>query len=109
MADDFMAIPPELRAGADAVAEIGSRVAAVMASLQAQVAGEAAGAAYALTPGDASSWWSRWDGGDATGSGGKSAQPDDQLGDSLAGKITKLAATLRRDAGIFEQSDDRPL
>jgi Excreted virulence factor EspC, type VII ESX diderm len=84
--------PGALRGVGRDVGEIGFEVAQVVASLRAQFAGEAAGAACAITQGDAASFWA-------------SCGDSEQKGASLAGAINQLGDSLGRAANIFEQSD----
>jgi uncharacterized protein YukE len=56
VAEQFRAQPDALHGVARDVGEVSSRVKALMASLRAQIAGEGAGIACALTTGDAASF-----------------------------------------------------
>jgi uncharacterized protein YukE len=61
MAEQFRVTPPELRGVAGDLGEVSSQVKQVMASLRAQLAGESAGIACALTAGDANSFHAQCD------------------------------------------------
>ena len=61
MAEQFGVTPPELRSVAGDLGEVSSQIKAVMASLRAQIAGEGAGIACALSAGDASSFHAHCD------------------------------------------------
>jgi hypothetical protein len=94
MADRF-AMTPQLRGVARDVTEIGSEVAAVMAALQAKIAGVAPGASCVMAEGDAEDFWSWCD-------------QVEQVGESpqaLPGSISQLGDDLERVADVFERSD----
>jgi hypothetical protein len=61
VAEQFGVTPPELRGVSGDLGEVSSRIKAVMASLRAQLAGEGAGIACAVTAGDASSFHAHCD------------------------------------------------
>jgi uncharacterized protein YukE len=92
MAEQFGMMPDALRGVAGDVGDIGSEVAEVMASLRAQIGGEAADAACAITHGDAASFWTSY--------GGLA-----QNVESLAGTISQVADDLGWAANIFGQFD----
>jgi uncharacterized protein YukE len=61
MAKQFRVEPDELRGVAGHLDEVSSQIKEVMASLRAQIAGEGAGIACALAPGDAASFHAQFD------------------------------------------------
>ena len=61
MAEQFEVKPDELRGVAGDLGEVSARMKAVMGSLRAQLAGEGAGIACALTAGDANSFHAQCD------------------------------------------------
>jgi hypothetical protein len=61
VAEQFGVTPPALLGVAGDLGEVSSQIKAVMASLRAQLAGEGAGIACALAPGDANSFHAQCD------------------------------------------------
>jgi hypothetical protein len=92
MAGRFGIAPDVVRRVVGDVDEIGAELAEIVASLRAEIGGEAVGAACALTPGDAISFWTP-------------CSDLERQGESLAEVISELGDFLGRAVSIFEQSD----
>jgi hypothetical protein len=95
MVEQFGVMPPELRGVAGDLGEVSSRMKAVMASLRAQLAGEGAGIACALTAGDANSFHAQFDHVHTT------VDPAD------TGVLDYWADHLGHAADVFQRSDHR--
>src|ERR1700722_16398865 len=93
MADEFMARHDEIHAVAGDLGEVSSRIKAVMGSLRAQLAGEGAGIACALTAGDATSFHAQFEHGQST------VDPDD------TGVLDYWANHLKDAADVFQHHD----